>query len=683
MSAKGEIRVGLIGAGYVALRHLVALRDLDFVRVVGIADPDRKRAAELAGKFGVEGIYSNASELLAACQPQAVHILTPPATHADLACEALAAGCHVLVEKPMAESVAECERMIAAAKAAGRVLSVNHSARYEPPVLEALAILKRGGIGEVTSIQMFRGSDYPPFAGGPLPTLYRQGSYLFRDLGVHALYLFEAFGGKIDTLAVEHASSGRDPLMRFDEWRLRARCGGATAAAVISLNMQPVQNCLWIHGTKGTLYVDCFLQLCEWHRTYPGPKQLHAVINAVLHSLRRLWRVPLYLLRVLTGKAKPSPGIYICVQEFHRALAGQREVPVEAAEGMRAVRWIESESRAADAEHEEWRAEQAAERPAPARILVTGASGFLGGALVSRLRESGERPRVLLRRPVPAGHPAADLPAVYGDLGDPEVVRRAVEGVEVVYHVGAGMKGAFAAGTVWGTRNVVEQCVEWKVKRLVYVSSMGILDHAGRDAGATVDETSPLEPKPERRGEYSKTKLEAEGIVRRAIEAKQLNAVIVRPGQIIGPGAEATAPNGVLSIGGQWIVAGLGHRKLPLVYVDDVVDGLIAAETSPEALGQTINLVDPEKMNQNEYLGYCVQGGSAKPVRRIPVWVLMLLGMMCEMGSRLIGKELPLSRYRVASLRPLYPVASDRAAQYLNWKPRVGIRAGLRRMWQR
>ncbi len=80
-----KTKVGLIGAGYVALRHLVALRDLDFVDIVGIADTDPARAQELARRFQIAGIYRDAAEMIDATRPDAVHILTPPSSHAALA----------------------------------------------------------------------------------------------------------------------------------------------------------------------------------------------------------------------------------------------------------------------------------------------------------------------------------------------------------------------------------------------------------------------------------------------------------------------------------------------------------------------------------------------------------------------------------------------------------------------
>src|SRR3546814_15802240 len=108
-----------------------------------------------------------------------------------------------------------------------------------------------------------------------------------------------------------------------------------------------------------------------------------------------------------------------------------------------------------------------------------------------------------------------------------------------------GSAGDFEAGTVWGTRNVVRACREHGVRKLVYVSSMGVLDHAGRKPGMAVPEDYPVEPHPDLRGAYTRTKLAAAREGLDAIRYHALPAVIILPGQISGPGQEHRTPNRV------------------------------------------------------------------------------------------------------------------------------------------
>src|SRR5262249_20670361 len=202
-------RAGLVGAGYIAEYHVGALRALPGVELVGVTDLSAERPAALAEPLGTRSHPSLAA--LRDAGADAIHVLTPPDSHADVAVAALELGCHVLVEKPLATSVDACQRIQAAAAAAGRSASLNHSLLFDPPIVRALELVRAGKLGQVVSVDILRGSMYPPYRGGPLPPQYRSAAYPFRDLGVHALYLFQAFLGPIEGVSAIWESKGGDP----------------------------------------------------------------------------------------------------------------------------------------------------------------------------------------------------------------------------------------------------------------------------------------------------------------------------------------------------------------------------------------------------------------------------------------------------------------------------------------
>jgi len=245
-----------------------------------------------------------------------------------------------------------------------------------------------------------------------------------------------------------------------------------------------------------------------------------------------------------------------------------------------------------------------------------------------------------------------------------------------------GGPGDFEAGTVWGTRNVVDACARHAAERLVYVSSLSVLDHAGRDPAVAVTESSAFEPWPDRRGAYTQTKLTAEGIVSDAIRERALPAVIVRPGQIVGPGAERVTPNGTLALAGRWIAVGPAQQTLPLVYVDDVVDALLLAAHAPAATGRIFNVVDPQIVTQGDYLAR-VKGklGDELKLLRVPTGVFMALAAGVELLGKLLHRSVPLTRYRVRSLRPLANFDISAARSGLGWEPRIGLQKGFERMF--
>ena len=215
------LRIAVVGAGYVARYHIAALQRLDFVEVVAICDLDVAAAQILANQFKIAQVAPNLSGLVEQ-RIDAVYVLTPPSSHCAVTLQALDMGCHVFVEKPMADSVAECDAMIARATEKNLVLSVNHSDRFDPVVLKALDLVRSGACGDIIAVDVLRSSEYPAYAGGPLPALVAQGSYPFRDLGVHGLYVLEAFLGPITHLDVSQRATGQHANLKFDEWHATA-----------------------------------------------------------------------------------------------------------------------------------------------------------------------------------------------------------------------------------------------------------------------------------------------------------------------------------------------------------------------------------------------------------------------------------------------------------------------------
>jgi predicted dehydrogenase/nucleoside-diphosphate-sugar epimerase len=673
MSTLQETRVALVGAGYVSAYHIRALQTLPHVRIVGIADTSVERARALANRFAIPGVFANLSEMRTT-RPDIVHVLTPPGSHAALAIEAFDMGCHVFVEKPMAPTVAACDEMIAAANRAGRILSVNHSAKDDPVIVRALELLRRGACGDVLAVDVYRSSDYPPYAGGALPTAFRQGGYPLEDLGVHALYLMEAFLGPICDLDVRCRSTNHDPNVFLDEWRGSATCAKGTGRFYLSWSARPIRNELFVHGTRGDMHIDCFLQTCTVRRSWPGPKPIAAGINAMTHAAGMLWHVPKNVWRLASGSLRPSPGIHAGVLRFYDALARGAQPPVSQDEGRRMVAWLEPFCRDADAHRD--RALRLKEPLEPRRILVTGASGLLGRALLDRLRGNGESVRILVRRRSPELERLPGVQVVYGDLGDPEAVDRAIAGVQLVYHLGATMRGRgwadFEAGTVCGTSNVVRSCQRHRVERLVYVSSLTVLDYAAQRPHAVVDESAPLESHPQKRGSYTRAKLLAERIVVDACRESRLQAVVVRPGQICGPGFEGMSPYGAITLAGRWIAIGSGRMKLPLVQVNDVVAGLLAAATQPDVCGSIFHFVDPAPITQRNYIDSCREVAQGIRVSYVPRSPLLAAAAVLDLAGTLFRRSLPLTRYRIRSIKELSFDCSA-ARQRLGWEPMSAV----------
>ncbi len=123
--------IAILGCGRIAGSHAEAIAALaGRAQLIAVADTDRARAARLAKKFDVPAVAESLDELLALPGLDCLIVCTPNALHAEQTVQALSAGKHVLVEKPMAESVADAERMAHAAEKSNRILAVGHTFRH-------------------------------------------------------------------------------------------------------------------------------------------------------------------------------------------------------------------------------------------------------------------------------------------------------------------------------------------------------------------------------------------------------------------------------------------------------------------------------------------------------------------------------------------------------------------------
>jgi predicted dehydrogenase/nucleoside-diphosphate-sugar epimerase len=674
--SNARFRAGMVGAGNICEFHVAAVKKLaPEVELVGITDLDAARAQANAEKWGTTA-YKDLETLVAA-GANVIHVLTPPAAHVRVATAALEHGCHVLIEKPIAEDADQARHLGVLARQRRLTASVNHSLLYDPQIKRALDAVAAGALGQVVSVDILRGSEYPPYEGGPLPPWYREAGYPFRDIGVHCLYLMQALLGPIEGVDAEWSSLGGDPNLAFDEWRAMVRCARGLGQFQLTYNTRPLQSQLIIHGTKGVLRVDLFAMFHGKRSNTPLPKAAERLVNAFVDSIGPMIDVPIGVWKFVRKEIQAYQGLRDLVTEFYRRLASGEPPPVAVEDAAQVVHWVEKIARAADAEHREQLARFKLAERVP--FLVTGASGSLGKATVRRLRADGHRVRVFQRR-IPEPPQIDDgIEYCFGNLGDPVAVDRAIQGAEIVIHCGAAMKGGWPehkGGTVVGTQNVIDACKKHRVKQLVHISSMSVIDWAGSAGNGPVSEAAKLEPRPDERGAYTRAKLEAEQLVA-AAGAQGLPVVILRPGQIFGGGIPLINGAVARNAGSRWLVLGDGKLELPLVYIDDVVDAIQCAITKRLIHGEVVQIIDPEHLTQEDVLGLA---GGTKAILRVPRPLVFALGKLSEYPLGALGRQSPVAVYRLKSAMARLHYESDRAVKLLDWHPRVGVREGIKRV---
>ncbi len=322
-------------------------------------------------------------------------------------------------------------------------------------------------------------------------------------------------------------------------------------------------------------------------------------------------------------------------------------------------------------------------------VLVTGATGFVGGRLVAALAAQGQRVRALTRRST--GLEALEQPGievVRGDLLDSPSLVRAAEGASLVFHAAArvsdwGPREAFFAANVDGTRNLVAACREAGVARLVHLGSLTVLG-LPRD-GRVLDERTPPEP-PARGDFYTESKLEGEKLVREAHGTGGLETTVVRPGAIWGPGDPNVVPRIVrLLRRGAMPYVGGGRNLVGLVHVENLVRGLLLAGSVPAAAGEVFHLTDGEEITAREAIdGIADALGVPRPRVSLPFPLVLAAAALVEGTARALRlrRPPPLTRYgaRFVACHARYDLA--KARRELGWEPAVSFREGVEELFR-
>jgi predicted dehydrogenase len=293
-------RVAIIGCGAIARRaHVPALLAAG-ATVPVFASRSLASARAAADDVGAGDVTDDWTAVLVRDDVDAVVISTPNALHAEIAIAAAGAGKHVLVEKPMATTVADADRMIAAATAAGVHLMPAHNVRLAAPFVAAADAVRRGDIGEITSVRAAFGHGGPQ-QWAPDAVWFRDpalaGGGALIDLGVHVADLLRAVTGDdvVDVVATVHAPAGSvdddaHVVVRF--------AGGARGTFHASwLSRSGPDHVLTVIGTEGTLHLDSRTPLTLLREgAKPAPVALpeHAANPCAL------------FVRAMTGEAAPA-----------------------------------------------------------------------------------------------------------------------------------------------------------------------------------------------------------------------------------------------------------------------------------------------------------------------------------------------------------------------------------------
>ena len=315
------------------------------------------------------------------------------------------------------------------------------------------------------------------------------------------------------------------------------------------------------------------------------------------------------------------------------------------------------------------------------KVLITGATGLLGGHLIKELQQRGENIRALVL-PVENADRLVEqgVEVVRGDITDASTLAPAVKDVVLIFHL-AGMMGVwrpladYRLVNVTGSENLYKAAQAAGVRRFVHTSSHTVY---GLGHGRFLTENDPLQPDPD---PYSLTKAEGDRLMRRLMLNSEVETVILRPGTFFGPGDRLHFGRMAQKVkDGKGLIIGKGDNALPFCYVTDVVQGFLLAAYHQNAPGNVYNITNDRPLTQQEMFNAIADAvGGTHPTLHLPYLPIYYGSFVAEkiiaratrtkpivtqLGAMMFGTD---NRHSV-----------EKARHELGFEPKVDLREGIK-----
>lgn len=314
------------------------------------------------------------------------------------------------------------------------------------------------------------------------------------------------------------------------------------------------------------------------------------------------------------------------------------------------------------------------------RVLVTGATGFIGSHVALRLLKEGATIRAFVRDPAKANYLVQNgVEVISGKLTDRTLIRQAVQGCQAVFHFAGVLndikpRAYYHEVNVEGTQTVTGAALESGVERFFHTSTIYVY---GMTSTGVITENSPRIPSADN---YADTKLEAENIVRQLIASRGLPAVIIQPSQVYGPQDRVWTlkPIELIRSGRMLLVDG-GKGVVHPIYIDDLVEGILAVAQRGQ-MGEAYILCGPQAVSIREYFGYFSHMLHREHLPTIPGWLAIPSALIAEEVAKLFNRPPIFTRQEVRNTMLQATYDGSKAERELGFKPKVSIEEGMRRI---
>ncbi len=252
------IAVGIVGSGPISTeRHIPGFQKLRReTRIEAVCDMNETLAKKTADHFGIPRSFGTLSEMLKSCDLDIVDVCVPPRAHKAVANQAMESGCHVLVEKPIAISEAECDEMIRASERYGVKLSVVHNQIFYPPYVKAQELVNSGKVGKFAGMRVINFTHQEGYLKKMNHWIHKLPGGVVEESGPHAIYMSLPFIGRVHDISATPTKILSYPWVSFDTCSIDLKGANGSSSIIISHAGDYFATEVDLFGTKGMIRLD-------------------------------------------------------------------------------------------------------------------------------------------------------------------------------------------------------------------------------------------------------------------------------------------------------------------------------------------------------------------------------------------------------------------------------------------
>ncbi len=346
------LRIAIVGCGKIADSHVEQIRAVGRGEVVAVCDAEPLMSEQLALRYRIPAHYTDLDNLLAKERVDVLHVATPPDSHLVLATKAMQAGCHVFLEKPVALTEDETQRILQVAETTGRKVAVNYLYNFEAPSLELKQWLASGRLGSIVHVEATYGYDLAGDYGVAVLSdtghwVHRLPGKLFHNVLDHLVcklaLVMPLQPVQVQCLAYRLRKAVGNPVIDAlaDELRVTLKAGAVTATAVISGHARPVGHTMRVYGNNDTAVLDYVgrtlvpaprqTQPGSIGRLGPAVAQARAYARSATANVRRFWRHEYHFFQ----------GMRVLLDGFYRSIQEDTPLPLPYEEILWSVQTID------------------------------------------------------------------------------------------------------------------------------------------------------------------------------------------------------------------------------------------------------------------------------------------------------------------------------------------------------